>query len=201
MGGIQSIGAIIGIGPGRLLTKGLEKGAEKVVQTEVERAAVKALEEKAAKEAAEAAAKKKAEDEAAAAAAVTGKAGTRVTRKLSLRLKYLGKTPGKNSKTGKAVRERMRKEGKLRTNPETGMDEFKADNNKWYPVDSDQTHMGHHPVDAVDYWNNEGREYGAKSPEVRNWMNDPNNYRFEYGPENSARGGATTSRYLPPLKE
>lgn len=81
LGGIQSIGAIIGIGPGRLLTKGLEKGAEKVVQTQVERVAVKALEEKAAKEAAEAAAKKKAEDEAAAAAAkASGKWGARSTQ-------------------------------------------------------------------------------------------------------------------------
>ena len=82
LGGIQSIGAVIGIGPGRLLTKGLEKGAEKVVQTQVERTAVKALEEKAAKEAAEAAAKKKAEEEAAAAAVESGKNGGRVTKSL-----------------------------------------------------------------------------------------------------------------------
>lgn len=200
LGGIQSIGAVIGIGPGRLLTKGLEKGAEKVVQNQVERATVKALEEKAAKEAAEAAAKKEADE---AAATVSGKAGARVTKKKkkSLRLQYLGKTPGKKTKVGDAVRERMRKEGNLRTNPETLLDEFKADNGKWYPVDSQQTHMGHHPVDAVDYWNKEGRYYGAKSEEVRDWMNDPNNYRFEYGPENSSRGGQTPSRYLPPVKQ
>ncbi|WP_172724126.1 MULTISPECIES: DUF4150 domain-containing protein [Neorhizobium] len=95
LGGIQSIGAVIGIGPGRLLTKGLEKGAEKVVQNQVERAAVKALEEKAAKEAAEAAAKKKAEDEAAATAE-SGAKGGRVTRRLRTKEELLpnGSVPG-----------------------------------------------------------------------------------------------------------
>jgi len=34
---------------------------------------------------------------------------------------------------------------------------------------------------------------------VRDWMLDSNNYRFEYGPANSARGGATSSRYRTPL--
>lgn len=118
----------------------------------------------------------------------------------SKRDRFLGDTPGKNSRTGREVRERMRKEKTLRTNPRTKKDEFLAENGKWYPVDSPQTHMGHHPEDAVDWWNREGREYGAKSPEVRAWMLDSKNYRFEYGPLNSARGRATASRYLPPLK-
>ena len=65
-------------------------------------------------------------------------------------------------------------------------------------VDSPQTHMGHNPMDAVDYWNTTGRYHGAKSPAVRQWMLDPNNYRFEYGPLNSSWGVATRSRYLPP---
>ena len=33
-----------------------------------------------------------------------------IVKKVSNRLKYMGRTPGKNSKTGKAVFERMRKE-------------------------------------------------------------------------------------------
>lgn len=207
LGGIQSIGAIIGFGPGRLVEKGLEKGAENIVEKQLERTAAKKLEEqaakklaeeRAAKEAAEAAAKKKA-DEAAAVAAANGKNGARVTRKLSARLEYLGKTPGKYSRTGREVRERMREKGLIRTN-RRGQDEFLDENNVWRPVDSPQTHMGHNPTDAVDYWNSEGRFYGAKSPEVRDWMLDSKNYRFEWGPSNSARGGQTTSRYLPPIK-
>jgi len=39
--------------------------------------------------------------------------------------------------------------------------------------------MAHHPVDAVKYWNEEGRFYGARSEPVREFMTDPNNYRLE----------------------
>ncbi|WP_170973492.1 PAAR-like domain-containing protein [Rhizobium sp. FKY42] len=198
LGGVQAIGAVIGIGPGKPLAKGLEKGAEKLVQKEAEQAAAKALEEKAAKEAAEAAGKKEAEKEAVEA----GEQGARIslkTRLKSLREKYLGKTPGKNSRTGKEVRERMRKEGTLRTN-RRGKDEFLDEKGVWRPVDSPQTHMGHHPMDAVDYWNSTGRYHGAKSAEVRAWMLNSDNYRFEWGPLNSARGGASSSRYLPPTR-
>ncbi|NSX55261.1 GH-E family nuclease [Parasulfitobacter algicola] len=124
----------------------------------------------------------------------------RIVRK-SLRRQYLGATPSKYSKTGREVRERMRREGTLRTNPRTGKDEFLDENGTWRLVDSPNTHMGHHPVDAVDYWNNTGRYHGAKSSQVRDWMLDSSNYRFEYGPLNTSRGGATPSRYLPPATE
>lgn len=123
----------------------------------------------------------------------------RVTRPLSKRLQYLGKNPDKKSKTGREVRERMRQEGNLKYDPDLGEDVFKAEDGNWYPVDRPNVHMGHHPVDAVDWWNSTGRQYGARSPEVRQWMLDSNNYRFEYGPLNSARGGATTSTYLDPI--
>ena len=129
-----------------------------------------------------------------------GEDGARSTRDLSLREQYLGRTPGKYSRTGREVRERMRREGTLREN-ELGQDEFLGEDGLWHLVDSPDTHMGHHPVDAVDYWNETGRFYGPRSPEVREWMLDPDNYRFEHGPLNSARGGATTSRYLPPVTE
>lgn len=129
----------------------------------------------------------------------TAEQTARVTRRLSARLRYLGRTPGKSSRTGREVRERMREEGTLRTNRRTGADEFLDEQGNWRPVDSPQTHMGHHPVDAVDWWNSTGRYFGAKSPEVRAWMLDSSNYRFEWGPYNLARGGATTSRYLPPV--
>lgn len=92
------------------------------------------------------------------------------------------------------VRQRMRDEGALRTN-RRGRDEFLAEDGNSYLVDSPTTHMGHHPVNAVDYWNNVGLNHGAKSPEVREWMLNSKNYRFEHDPLISARGGATQSRY------
>ncbi len=128
-----------------------------------------------------------------------GAQGARSTRPPSLRDQYLGGTPGKTSRTGREVRERMRADGKLRENPLTGKDEFLDEQGVWRPVDSPQTHMGHHPIDAVDYWNQTGRYSGAKSQEVRDWMLNSDNYQFEWGPLNSARGGATKSRYLPPV--
>lgn len=124
----------------------------------------------------------------------------RVTRRVSKRLQYLGSTPDKYRTTGKAVRDRMRSEGTLRYDADLGEDVFLAENGQWYPVNRSNVHMGHHPVDAVDWWNSTGRYFGAKSPEVRAWMRNSENYRFEYGPLNSGRGGATTSRYLDPVQ-
>lgn len=94
-----------------------------------------------------------------------------VVKLKSLREQYLGRTPGKGSKTGKEVQERMRKEGKLRDGDEGP--EFQASNGKWYPLEV--ADMAHHPKDAVSWWNETGRQYGPKSEEVRNWMKDSNN--------------------------
>ena len=53
--------------------------------------------------------------------------GGKIKQKIkSLRRQYLGKTPGKNSKTGREVQDRMREEGKLRENIDTGRTEFQA---------------------------------------------------------------------------
>ncbi len=125
----------------------------------------------------------------------------RVTRPLTNRVRYLGYTPRKGSRVGQEVRERMRREGNLRYDPELGEDVFRADDGIWRPVDRPNVHMGHHPVDAVDYWNDTGRHLGPRHPTNDAWMRNSDNYRFEYGPENSARGGATPSRYLPPTTE
>ncbi|QGS49016.1 hypothetical protein FOB89_08855 [Shewanella putrefaciens] len=37
-----------------------------------------------------------------------------------------------------------------------------------------------HRVDAVSWWNSTGRGYGARAPEVRNWMLDSNNYYLDH---------------------
>jgi len=118
-------------------------------------------------------------------------------RKKSLRLKYLGRTPGKKSRTGKEVIARMRKDDKIR-DTFTGT-EFKASNGKWYPLS--EADMAHEPMDAVRYWNTEGRKHGAKSKTVRKWMLDSNNYTLDHYSSNRSAGAKLTDRYLPPLKK
>lgn len=126
----------------------------------------------------------------------SGKAGK--PRKKSLREQYLGRTPGKRSATGRKVQARMRGEGKLRENPLTGKTEFKASNNKWY--DLKNADMAHSPKDAVSWWNKVGRHHGARSPKVREWMRNPDNYVLDHFSLNRSAGAKLGERYLPPLK-
>ena len=120
-----------------------------------------------------------------------------VIKKISKRLQYLGRTPGKNSKTGREVFERM-----LKSKPPTaritpkGEKQF-FDGAKWR--DLKYADMGH-IEDAVRWWNREGRKYGAKSKEVREWMLDSKNYRLEYYKTNRSKGAKIMEEYLPPLK-
>lgn len=118
-------------------------------------------------------------------------------RKLSLREKYLGRTPGKKSATGRKVQARMRQEGKLRDNPMSGETQFKASDGKWYPIK--QADMAH-KTDAVKWWNRTGRRHGAKSPKVREWMRDPDNYTLDHYSLNRSAGAKLKDRYLPPLR-
>jgi hypothetical protein len=111
----------------------------------------------------------------------------------------LGKTPSKDSATGRIVQDRMRSQGKLKT--ENGQDVFQdRRTQKWYPVNSSDIHMGH-TKDAVTWWNEKGRYYAPKSPEVRDWMENPKHYELEYGPENSSAGAQIGEEYLPPIED
>lgn len=111
----------------------------------------------------------------------------------SLREQYLGRTPGKSSKTGQEVQARMRAEGKLR-DAEDGT-EFLASDGEWYPLkDADMAHK----KDAVTWWNEVGRDYGAKSPEVRKWMLDSDNYVLDQYSLNRSAGAKLGQTYLPP---
>ncbi|MNT68571.1 hypothetical protein D3C72_2068150 [compost metagenome] len=114
-----------------------------------------------------------------------------------LREQYLGRTPGKSSKTGREVQERMRAEGKLKTDPITGETKFQASDGKWH--DLSKADMAH-KTDAVSWWNSTGREFGAKSPEVRRWMLDSKNYTLDHYSLNRSAGAKLGERYLPPLK-
>ena len=113
----------------------------------------------------------------------------------ALREKYLGRTPGKNSRTGKEVQDQMRAEGKLRE--VRGKTEFQASDGKWYDISkADMAHK----TDAVTWWNETGRQYGAKAPEVRNWMLDSKNYTLDHCSLNRSAGAKIGQTYLPPLK-
>ena len=113
----------------------------------------------------------------------------------SLRKQYMGKTPSKNSKTGREVIERMRKEGKIRTMG--GKTQFKDSKGVWRPLsDADMAHK----IDAVSWWNSTGRQYGARSPEVREFMKNADNYYLEYYSINRSQGAKLSEIYLPPLK-
>ena len=111
------------------------------------------------------------------------------------RKQYLGNTPGKNSRTGREVIERMKSEGKIM---DLGDNElmFKGQDGNWFSIeDADMGHI----EDAVSWWNREGRTFGAKSKEVRDWMLDSNNYELEYFSVNRAKGGSLKETYLDPL--
>jgi HNH/ENDO VII superfamily nuclease with conserved GHE residues len=118
----------------------------------------------------------------------------------SLRDRYLGDTPGKGDRTGREVQDRMRKEGTLRENEITGKTEFQASDKQWYPLE--KADMAHYPKDAVTWWNETGRQYGAKSPEVRAFMLDSKNYVLDHYSLNRSAGATLgqTVKYLPPLK-
>ncbi|HEY3705555.1 MAG TPA: DUF4157 domain-containing protein [Terracidiphilus sp.] len=109
---------------------------------------------------------------------------------------YLGKTPGKYSDVGMEVQARMRANGTLKTDPVTGDVMFKASNDQWYPLED--ADMSHYPVDAVSYWNETGRNFGPRSPEVRAWMTDARNYVLDHYSLNRSAGGSLGEEYLPP---
>lgn len=67
----------------------------------------------------------------------------------------MGSTPGKKSKTGRKVIERMKAEGKISDDGKR----FKYNGN-WYDISqADMIHI----VDAVSWWNDVGRNFGPKS--------------------------------------
>ena len=57
-----------------------------------------------------------------------------------------------------------------------------------------------HKIDAVKWWNSTGRQYGARSAEVRKWMKDSRNYYLEHYSINRSQGAKLGIKYLPPLK-
>jgi len=125
----------------------------------------------------------------------TGNQTSQTVRKVSKRDRYMGRTPGKNSRTGVQVRDRMRAEGRLRDGPD-GEEFLNRSDNKWYSTK--EADMGHYPQSAVDYWNQTGKYSGAKSPPVRQWMLNPDNYELQHYSGNRSAGASSSSTYSDP---
>lgn len=126
----------------------------------------------------------------------------------SKRLRALGRTPGKNTATGRKVFERMKGDGFAKL---SGGKKYvkvavvRGGPRVWRVLDR-TIHMGH-IEDAVTVWNKGSKNYfggkalrtfGAKSKQAREFMLDAKNYEFEFGPLNSSNGAMLGQTYLPP---
>ena len=111
-----------------------------------------------------------------------------------LRYAYMGSNPEKGSQTYKDVIDRMKAKNKIRDN--TTQEVLNLRDNRWYPIA--ECELGH-IVDAVRWWNVEGRMYGVGSDQVQEFMINPANYELEPSSQNLSRGGKLKDRYLPPL--
>lgn len=127
----------------------------------------------------------------------------------SNRENYVGSTPGKKSRTGREVMDRMFHENPSRMRNYPPMNEdtefFDSANKRWYNVS--EADMGHSRIDAVDFWNRgdkkkkikPGRKLGPKHPEVRKWMLDSDNYELQHNSTNRSKGASSGKSYLDPI--
>ncbi|WP_434989646.1 LysM peptidoglycan-binding domain-containing protein [Xanthomonas melonis] len=119
----------------------------------------------------------------------------------SPRDRLMGGTPDKYSRVGREVVERMRSEGTivgdgplLRGNP---------NNLQLVVEDGSLVRIDHtidmaHQMDAVSWWNSYGIRFGAKAPEVRQFMLDSNNYILQPRSINRSEGARIGQTYLDP---
>lgn len=131
--------------------------------------------------------------------APTGIAQT--AKRVSRRRQYLGSTPGKSSKQGREVIQRLRdaeppqittvggKDYLLWEHPKTGVRER---------IPLSECDMSHVPVDAVTYWNSTGRHAGPRSPAVREWMLTSENYTLQPASYNRSEGAKLGITYMDP---
>lgn len=118
----------------------------------------------------------------------------------SKRHEYVGSTPGKRSRTGREVMDKMHGEGRMRNYPPlNNRTEFLDADGNWYNIS--QADMGHHPKAAVEYWNETGINHGPRSPEVREWMLDHNNYELEHFSRNRSAGARLGKTYDDPIPD
>jgi hypothetical protein len=118
---------------------------------------------------------------------------------------YMGPTPKKSSTTGDLVKDRMKREGRYR--PDKGGEILYNRDDQGRPLSSGQPgrwvnvrncDMGH-VIDAVAWWNSNGRLTGPQSQAVLAFMNDADNYELEPSAANRWRGARIGAHYLPPV--
>jgi hypothetical protein len=103
---------------------------------------------------------------------------------------YLGDTPRRNSAVGSSVKARMANEilrgfPKYRRLPAEQVQSARDLELVWHSVnDCDMSHV----IDAVTWWNSNGKLTGAQSPTVLAFMNNPLNYELEPSSSNRSRG-------------
>jgi hypothetical protein len=117
---------------------------------------------------------------------------------------YMGPNPSMNGPVGRKVQDRMRSEGSLvgtqvRYDRDAAGVALPPGKFTWWSL-SDCT-MGH-VIDAVTWWNANGRFTGPQSREVEKFMTDPDNYVIEPAGPNSLRGALLGGRqqYLDSVK-
>ena len=115
--------------------------------------------------------------------------------KIRKREQYLGRTPGKKSRTGREVIERMTNEGLIKKRKNGSLQVFHQETKKWYPLEN--CDMGH-VEDAVHYWNTQGYKHGPKAEKIREWMLDAENYELEPSSINRSRGAKLKQTYRLP---
>jgi hypothetical protein len=110
------------------------------------------------------------------------------------RQQVMGGTPQKKSPTGRAVIQEGINNGTVKTI--NGKQFFLSPtDNKWYPIkEADMSHR----TDCVTWWNNIAYKFGEKSPEVRDFMLNPNNYYLEHFKWNRSSGAQIRETYCSP---
>ncbi|MCB0458288.1 MAG: hypothetical protein KDC91_11140, partial [Flavobacteriaceae bacterium] len=113
---------------------------------------------------------------------------------------FMGSNPSRNSSVGTAIKNRMKGEGtyKIEGNPPVELIEYPKGSGNWHPLDT--CDLSHEPVDAVTWWNTIGYKFGPRSPKVKEFMTNPNNYIFEPLSSNRGRGSRSNEEYRLPEK-
>ena len=113
---------------------------------------------------------------------------------------YMGTNPKINSDVGDAIKKRMKKMNRYDTNEHPNQFQDRYDPDKWHSMS--EANLGH-VINAVNWWNSNGRFTGIKSKEVETFMKDADNYELDDKVQNQKRGSleaAENVRYLNPAK-
>jgi RHS repeat-associated protein len=133
-----------------------------------------------------------------------GNLGWGPARPFDPRSAYVGENPNWGGPTNRNILMRMLFEEKsIRLNADLEPEVMSVDPNTgqvtWTRLSSATCDQAHVPVDAVRYWNSTGRWLGARAPEIRNWMLNPENYTIQPRGMNRSAGGSLPDEYKPPI--